>query len=142
MNADKSLGQMSEPLALHMASAEVYVPDGLGVKEALMRTTHLCVSAHQDDIEIMAAAPILECFQQKDKWFTGVVVTDGRGSPRDGLYANYTDEEMRLVRFKEQRKAATVGEYAAQVMLDYPSKVLKDGSSNQPVEDIAALVRL
>ena len=70
----------------------------------------------------MAAQPILECFQQKDKWFTGVVVTDGRGSPRDDLYKDYTDEEMRLVRFKEQRKAAIVGEYAAQVMLDYPSK--------------------
>ena len=49
--------------------------------------------------------------------FTGVVVTDGRGSPRDDLYKDYTDEEMRLVRFKEQRKAAVVGEYAAQVIL-------------------------
>ena len=94
----------------------------------MARTTHLCISAHQDDIEIMAAQPILECFQQKDKWFTGVVVTDGRGSPRNGLYKNYSDEEMRLVRFKEQRKAAFVGEYAAQVMLDYPSKVIKDAS--------------
>ena len=28
---------------------------------------------------------------------------------------------MRLVRFKEQKKAAVVGEYAAQVLLDYPS---------------------
>ena len=125
----------------HLKTAEVYVPDDLPMDEALARTTHLCVAAHQDDIEIMAARPILECFQQKDKWFTAVVVTDGRGSPRNGLYANYTDEEMRLVRFKEQRKAATVGEYAAQVMLDYPSKIVKDGSSNQPVDDLVLVLQ-
>src|SRR5512134_3043921 len=125
----------------HLSTAEVYVPDGLPVEQALARTTHLCVAAHQDDIEIMAAQPIIECFQQKDKWFTGVVVTDGRGSPRDNLYKSYTDEEMRLVRFKEQRKAATVGEYAAQVMLDHPSKAVKDASAAGPVEDIIELLR-
>jgi LmbE family N-acetylglucosaminyl deacetylase len=89
----------------------------------------------------MAAQPILECFQQKDKWFAGVVVTDGRGSPRDGIYKNYNDEEMRIVRFKEQRKAAFVGEYAAQVLLDYPSRVVKDASRQEPVEDMVNLLR-
>jgi LmbE family N-acetylglucosaminyl deacetylase len=113
----------------------------LSVEQALVRTTHLCIAAHQDDIEIMAAQPILECFQQKDKWFTGVVVTDGRGSPRDNLYKEYTDEEMRLVRFKEQRKAAFVGEYAAQVILDHPSKAVKDASRPEPVEDLVQLLR-
>ncbi len=121
------------------ATAELFVPDGLPVEAALARTTHIAISAHQDDIEIMAAAPILECFQQPDRWFTGVVVTDGRGSPRNGLYEHYDDEEMRLVRFKEQRKAAIVGEYAAQVLLDYPSKMVKDGRNQQPVDDLAAL---
>ncbi len=128
-------------MKLHLESAEIFVPDGLPADAALARTTHLCISAHQDDIEIMAAAPILECFQQPDRWFTGVVVTDGRGSPRDGLYAHYSDEEMRAVRLKEQRKAAIVGEYAAQVLLDYPSKVVKDASRREPVEDLAALIR-
>src|SRR5512138_1750686 len=113
-------------MKFHLPTSEIFIPDDLALEEALARTTHLCLAAHQDDIEIMAAGPILECFQQKDKWFTGVVVTDGRGSRRDGLYDDYSDEDMRLVRFKEQRKAAVVGEYAAQVMLDYPSKVVKD----------------
>ncbi len=122
------------------STAEIYVPDGLPADEALARTTHLCIAAHQDDIEIMAAAPIIECFQQPEKWFTGVVVTDGRGSPRDDLYKNYTDEEMHTVRFKEQRKASVVGEYAAQVMLDYPSKAVKNGQLTEPVQDIAALL--
>lgn len=128
-------------MRFHLDSSEIYVPDQLPVEQALARTTHMTVSAHQDDIEIMAAQPILECFQQAQKWFTGVVVTDGRGSPRDNLYADYSDEDMRLVRFKEQRKAAFVGEYAAQVMLDYPSSVVKDASRREPVADLVTLLR-
>ena len=128
-------------MKFHLDTSEVFVPDSLPVGEALARTTHMAISAHQDDLEIMAAQPIVDCFQQKDKWFTGVVLTDGRGSPRDKLYKNYTDEEMRLVRFKEQRKASIVGEYAAQVMLDYPSKIVKDSSRHGPVEDLALLLK-
>src|SRR5512143_2585784 len=127
-------------MRFHLPTAEIFVPDGRPVEAALARTTHLAIAAHQDDLEIMAAQPILECFQREDRWFTGIVVSDGRGSPRDDLYKDYTDEEMRLVRFKEQRKAAVVGEYAAQVMLDYPSRIIKDGGSPLPVEDLIALV--
>jgi LmbE family N-acetylglucosaminyl deacetylase len=125
----------------YLDTAEIFIPDGIPEVEALARTTHLCLAAHQDDIEIMAAGPIMECFQREDKWFTGVVVTDGRGSPRNGIYEKYTDEEMRLVRFKEQRKAAYVGEFSAQVMLDYPSKVVKDSGSRSPVDDMVALLK-
>lgn len=128
-------------MKFHLESAEVFVPDGVTLAEALARTTHLAVAAHQDDIEIMAAGPILECYQQQDRWFTGIVLTDGRGSPRSGLYARYTDEEMRRVRFKEQRKAAILGEYAAQVLLDYPSRMVKDKAERKPVEDLAALIQ-
>jgi LmbE family N-acetylglucosaminyl deacetylase len=124
-----------------LPTAEIFIPDGLPVELALARTTHMTISAHQDDIEIMAAGPILDCFQKKDAWFTGVVVTDGRGSPRDDLYKEYTDEEMRLIRFKEQKKAAVVGEYAAQVLLDFPSKIIKDPSKTEPAADIAALLK-
>jgi len=128
-------------MKFHLATTEIFIPDGLPVEAALARTTHLCIAAHQDDIEIMAAGPILECFQREDRWFTGVVVTDGRGSPRNGMYEKYSDEEMRLVRFKEQRKAAVIGEFAAQIMLDYPSKTVKDGGDTSPVKDIAAILR-
>jgi hypothetical protein len=72
-------------------SADIYVPDSrLTPEAALARTTHLCVAAHQDDIEIMAYHGIAECFGQADRWFSGVVVTNGAGSPRSGVYANYT----------------------------------------------------
>ncbi|MBK9208437.1 MAG: PIG-L family deacetylase [Anaerolineales bacterium] len=128
-------------MKFYLDTAEVYIPDNQPVDAALARTTHLCFAAHQDDIEIMSAQPILECFQQKDKWFTGIVVTDGRGSPRDDLYKNYSDDDMRLVRFKEQRKAAFVGEFAAQVMLDIPSKIVKDSAREETVEDMLKVLR-
>jgi LmbE family N-acetylglucosaminyl deacetylase len=124
----------------HQKTAQISTLDNLPVAEALARTTHLCFAAHQDDIEIMAVAPILDCFQRDDLWFTGVILTDGRGSPRNGIYEKYDDEEMRLVRFKEQRKAAIVGEYSAQIMLDYPSKAIKNGKNSAPVEDILAII--
>jgi LmbE family N-acetylglucosaminyl deacetylase len=123
-------------------AAELFVPDGLPAEPALARTTHMAVGAHQDDLEIMAYAGILECFQRGDKWFTGVVVTNGSGSPRDDVYKDYTDDEMRVVRRKEQKKAAVVGEYAAQALLDYTSAAVKDPKFKDPVEDLALLLKL
>jgi len=127
-------------MKFHQVAAESFIPDGLAPEPALRRTTHLAVSAHQDDIEIMAVEPILRCFQHRDGWFTAVVMTDGRGSPRDDLYKEYSDEEMRLVRWKEQRKAAVIGEYAALVMLDYPSAAVKDAKDMRPVDDLLQLL--
>jgi LmbE family N-acetylglucosaminyl deacetylase len=123
-------------------TAQLFVPDGLPVGEALARTTHMAIGAHQDDLEIMAFDGILKCFQQEGKWFTGVVVTNGSGSPRDDLYKDYTDEAMRAIRVKEQKKAAVIGEYAAQVLLDYPSSAVKDSSNKNPLEDIALLLKM
>ncbi|MCK5428285.1 MAG: hypothetical protein KAI94_02380, partial [Anaerolineales bacterium] len=58
-------------------TAEIFVPDNLPPEEALARTTHMAIGAHQDDLEIMAIDGILQCFQRKDRWFTGVVATNG-----------------------------------------------------------------
>ena len=123
-----------------LETAELFVPDGMDAWKALARTTHMAFGAHQDDLEIMSCEGILTCFQQANLWYTGVVVTDGSGSPRDDVYKDYTDEEMRLVRRKEQKKAAVVGEYAAQAQLDYPSSAIKDGANKDPVADIVALL--
>ncbi len=123
-----------------MDTAQVYVPDGRPAAEAVERTTHLAIGAHQDDLEIMAFEGVMACFQQADKWFTGVVVTNGSGSPRAGVYANYSDDEMRAVRFREQEKAAMLGEYAAQVLLDYPSSAVKDAANKDPVHDLALII--
>ena len=81
-------------MRFHRESARVFVPDGTPAPEALARTTHMGISAHHDDLEIMAIDGILRSFRRPDRWFTGVVVTDGSGSPRAGRYAETTDEEM------------------------------------------------
>ncbi|HHJ06453.1 MAG TPA: PIG-L family deacetylase [Anaerolineae bacterium] len=122
-------------------TAQLFIPDGAPAAEALTRTTHMAFGAHQDDLEIMAIDGILTCFQQPAKWFTGVIVTNGRGSPRSGIYANYSDDQMWEVRNKEQKTAAVIGDYAAQALLDYPSSAVKDGNNRQPVEDIARLLQ-
>ena len=118
-----------------------YIPDGTEETAAISRTTHLAISAHQDDIEFMAYAPIAECFGNKDKWFGAIVVTDGAGSPRSGLYADYTDEQMKAVRVVEQKKAACVGEYGFLAMLSHPSKDVKDAGNSKIIADLADLIR-
>jgi LmbE family N-acetylglucosaminyl deacetylase len=123
-------------MQFHHSHADVFIPDGTAPEAALARTTHLCITAHQDDIEIMAYHGIAECFGRKDKWFTGVVVTNGAGSPRSGIYGDYSDEEMQKVRLVEQRKAAYVGEYAAQIQLGFTSSEVKNPKETAVVEDL------
>lgn len=111
--------------------SDIFVPDETDLSQAFERTTHLCIAAHQDDIELMAYHGIAECFQQTDKWFGGVTLTNGAGSPRTGVYADYSDEAMQLVRREEQRNAAQVGAYSFQIQLGYPSQQVKE--ANQTV---------
>ncbi|MFI5337935.1 MAG: PIG-L family deacetylase, partial [Opitutales bacterium] len=76
-----------------LPQADCFVPDGLAPAAALARLTHLCVAAHQDDIEIMAHAGITDCLDTPGRHFGGVVVTNGAGSPRTGKYASMTDAQ-------------------------------------------------
>lgn len=126
-------------MRFHKDTAELFVPDGMAPEAALSRTTHLCVGAHQDDIEIMAYHGIAECFGRDDRWMTGVVVTNGAGSSRTGIYGHFTDEDMQRIRRREQRKAAVVGEYAAQIQLDYTSAEVKDPQLSTVADDLYAI---
>jgi LmbE family N-acetylglucosaminyl deacetylase len=121
-------------------TAEFFVPDNESVERASSRTTHMGIGAHPDDLEIMAYHGILECFMSQKRWFLGVTVTNGAGSPRDDLYASYTDEEMRKVRRAEQKKAAVIGEYSGIVLLDYPSSAVKNPENREVKEDIRNLI--
>lgn len=134
---------MKAPMALSLTqpNADVFVPDGADVGAALGRTTHLAVGAHQDDLEFMAAHGVVECFQNAERWFTGVVVTNGGGSARDFEYKDYSDERMMDVRQLEQRKAAFVGEYSAMLQLRHPSAAVKDATSPRVVEDLLGILR-
>jgi LmbE family N-acetylglucosaminyl deacetylase len=128
-------------MKFHNSTADVFVPNGATPAAALARTTHLCIAAHQDDIEIMAYHGIAECFGRQDRGFTGVVVTNGAGSPRSGIYGNFTDEEMQNVRMIEQRKAAYVGEYACQIQLKFTSSEVKNPKNPAVIEDISTILR-
>lgn len=118
----------------------MFIPDGMALPEALSRTTMLAIAAHQDDIEIMAYDGILKCFGKSDAWFSAVVVTDGKGSPRDDLYAGYTDDRMRQIRKLEQKKAAVIGEYAAQFLLDFSSSEVKDPNDINVVSELKEIL--
>lgn len=122
-------------------TAEWFIPDGTELEPAVSRTTHMAIGAHQDDLEIMAYHGIVNCFQQPDKFFSGVVVTNGSGSARDNVYKNYTDEEMIQVRRKEQKKAAVVGEFGSLALLDHPSKHVKDPRNQDIVEELVEIIK-
>jgi LmbE family N-acetylglucosaminyl deacetylase len=108
----------------------------VSVADALARTTHLCVAAHQDDIEIMAHTAIVHCFGQTERSFAGVVVTNGAGSPRSGVYADLTDAQMQAVRRDEQRTAAAIGRYGSCIQLDHASARVKDGARSEVRDDL------
>jgi LmbE family N-acetylglucosaminyl deacetylase len=52
-----------------------------------------------------------------------------------------TDEEMQGVRRIEQRKAAVVGGYSAQIQLDYTSSAVKDPKQKGVQEDLVTILR-
>jgi len=126
-------------MKLSRPDADVFVPDGAPMPEALRRATHVCVGAHQDDQEFMALHGILECFGRKGRGFAGVVVTNGAGSARTDIYADFTNEDMVRVRVKEQRKAATIGEYACQIQLMHPSGDVKKKGHPGVLADLRAV---
>jgi LmbE family N-acetylglucosaminyl deacetylase len=119
--------------------ADVFVPDGTPPGPALARTTHLCVIAHQDDIEINAYPAVAECYGRTDRFLTGVVVTNGAGSSRSGPFANFTDEQMKQVRIEEQREAARLGQYNLQLQLGHPSADIKKSGHPGVQADLAAI---
>ena len=122
-------------------SGHTFVPDGRPVTEAIVRTTHMGIVAHPDDLEILAYPGILDCLGRDDRWFCGVVATDGRGSARSGAYASVTDDAMREIRQREQEKAAVVGEYAAVVMLDRTSADVQGPGREGLVQGLIDLLR-
>src|SRR5665213_148874 len=120
--------------------ADVFVSDPASTpEEALRRVTHLCVGAHQDDIEIMAQSGISDCIGMPGRGFGGVVVTNGAGSPRSGSFASFTDEQMLAVRREEQREAARLGQYSIQLQLSHPSADVKRPGHPGVASDLAAI---
>jgi len=102
---------------------------------------YLCICAHQDDCEIMAIHGILKGYYSKKYSFALVETTDGGGSARSGKFKDYTDEEMKKVRIKEQQAASEIGKYNSLYMLNYSSKEVKDRYNQDIVDDYVRIIK-
>ena len=121
--------------------SEIYFPNSPGDDLRLMKTTHLGIGAHQDDLEILAMHGILEAYDDPDYFFSGVTVTDGRGAPRPDAYREFDEDVFCRIRNTEQKKAADVGHYNAQFLLNHPSQTVKYGDRLAVVEDIIQILK-
>lgn len=120
--------------------ADVFVPAGGPVPDALARTSDLGVGAHPDDLEFMMLGPIAHCRAESERSFTGITCTDGAGSARSGPFAGFSDEQMVATRREEQRAAARVGAYGAMVQLGHPSGWVRGTGFPSLVEEVAGLL--
>ncbi len=129
-------------MKLSQPHAHIFVPNGLPIEEAAASITHLGIGAHQDDLEIMAFHGIRECYGRSDRRFGGITCTDGAGSARVGVYADHSDDEMKLIRRHEQDEAAAVGDYAFMIQLGHPSSIVKSSTDRRLRDDLAAILEL
>lgn len=122
------------------ARARLMIPDGMAAPEALRRTTHLGIGAHQDDLEFMAFHGILACYDRADRWFGGVTITDGRGSSRSGKFQDWSDDQIAAERIREQDAAAVIGQYSFMAQLGHPSASVRDAREASVRDDLLRIL--
>ncbi len=105
-----------------------------------LRATHLGIGAHQDDLEFMAFHGIAECHQRTDRFFGGVICTNGVGSSRKGTYADLSVEELQSCRENEQRAAAQLGDYSFVAQLRYASSEISAPLRSPLVDDLVYII--
>jgi LmbE family N-acetylglucosaminyl deacetylase len=107
-------------LKLSHPAAEVFIPDGTSWEAACARVTHLVVAAHADDVELMAWHAVLNA-----GGLAAVIVTDGG------------DSNTRLL---EQKRAASLGNYAVLIWLDHASADVKQAAYPPLASDLSAIL--
>jgi LmbE family N-acetylglucosaminyl deacetylase len=105
-------------LKLSRPAGEVFIPDGASWEAASTRVTHLVVAAHADDVEIMAWHALLHA-----KGLAAVIVTGGSDT-----------------RLHEQKRAASLGGYAAVIWLDHASAEVKRGPHAALASDLSEVL--
>lgn len=116
---------------------EVYTPKtarGFKIK-------YLAISAHQDDVEIMAFDGISKAYRSQKNGFAAIVTCDGAGSARSGEYKDYSDEMMKQVRILEQKQAAEIGKYESLYLLNCTSSSVKDPNDEQIIKEYAKIIQ-
>ena len=120
--------------------ARLVTPDGKTGPDALSRTTHLGIGAHQDDLEFMAFHGILSCYDRTDRWFGGVTITDGRGSSRTGPFKDWTDDQIAAERIREQDAAAVIGQYSFMAQLGFGSAAVRNAQQTAVRDDLRRIL--
>ena len=120
--------------------ARLVTPDGKTGPDAISRTTHLGIGAHQDDLEFMAFHGILACYERTDRWFGGVTITDGRGSSRTGQFKEWTDDQIAAERVREQDAAAVIGQYSFMAQLGFGSAAVRDAQQTAVRDDLCRIL--
>ena len=120
--------------------ARLVTPDGKTGPDAIRRTTHLGIGAHQDDLEFMAFHGILTCYDRTDRWFGGVTITDGRGSSRAGQFKDWTDDQIAAERIREQEAAAVIGQYSFIAQLGFGSSAVRDAQQPAVRDDLRRIL--
>ena len=120
--------------------ARLTIPDGKTVPDAISRTTHLGIGAHQDDLEFMAFHGILACYDKDDRWFGGVTITDGRGSSRAGKFKEWSDEQIAAERIREQEAAAVIGQYSFIAQLGFNSAAVRDAQQTAVRDELRRIL--
>ena len=120
--------------------ARIVAPDGVAGPEAIRRTTHLGIGAHQDDLEFMAFHGILACYDRTDRWFGGVTITDGRGSSRAGRFKEWSDDQIAAERIREQEAAAVIGQYSFIAQLGFGSAAVRDAQQTAVRDDLRRIL--
>ena len=120
--------------------ARLVTPDGKTGPDAISRTTHLGIGAHQDDLEFMAFHGILACYDRTDRWFGGVTITDGRGSSRAGQFKDWTDDQIAAERIREQEAAAVIGQYSFVAQLGFGSAAVRDAQQSAVRDDLRRIL--
>ncbi len=115
---------------------EVYYPKNR--KEGKVK--YLAISAHEDDVEIMAYYPIGKAYRSKVFSFAAVVTSDGAGSARINEFKDYSDEMMKEVRYKEQKEASEIGHYNVLYLLKHSSKQIKDKNDEEIINEYIKII--
>lgn len=127
-------------MKLKNTGAEIFIPDKTRWEDAAGRTTHMGIGAHPDDLEIAAFHGILECHESREKWFFGIIATDGSGSPGGDRYAALKNEDIARIRNREQKEAAVIGRYSAVAMLNYPGSAVRERHNREITEEIKNII--
>jgi LmbE family N-acetylglucosaminyl deacetylase len=118
----------------------IFVADDLTNADALQQTTHLGIGAHPDDLESIALPGILESYQNQERIFSGVTITDGAGAPRAEVHRSLTTQEFVQLRAEEQIQAAKIGRYSSVIMLGLSSAEVKTGNSGSLIKDLQKII--